>query len=75
MQDLRTHGIATDGPPAQTYCGLSTFGKRATHDPFKVDCSDCVPVMTRSGVLPDPNKAVKKKRGRPSKQERSMFGI
>jgi len=73
MQDQRTHGVLTETPPAQTYCGLSTYGRKVTHDPFRVDCASCKPIMQLMGVLPNLTAPVQPRgRGRPKK--RSLFG-
>jgi len=68
MQDQHMHGILTTQHPAQTYCGLSTVGLRATTDPFSVTCPSCKSIMNRTsnkyGQVREP--------GRPKK--RSKFG-
>jgi hypothetical protein len=78
MQDRRTHGLLTTKPPAQTYCGLDTYGRKATADPFAVDCEDCKRNMRIAGVLPDLQAPIEPRgRGRPrgSTKKRSLFGL
>jgi hypothetical protein len=74
MQDRRTHGKLTNGPPAQTYCGLPTHGRHVTTDPFRVDCGDCISLMRMVGEMPDLSEPMPQRgRGRPRK--RRLFGL
>lgn len=75
MQDLRTHGLLTTKPPAQTYCGLSAEGLKTTTDPFRVTCSNCTRLMEITDERPTQENILPRGPGRPpgSKKNGGFF--
>jgi hypothetical protein len=67
-----THGLVESEPP-QTPCGLSTTGVKATSDPFRVTCEDCLRVMGMVDMLPNMSGDIVKNRGGRPAQKRSWF--
>ncbi len=66
MKDQNVHGVV-GSIVQQTHCGLGTDGRKITHDPLKVTCSNCIAVMNRTEDIPNlSGPVVKRGRGRPS---------
>lgn len=71
MPGGETHGLLQSNPQ-QTYCGLNpnTTTIKATRDPMRVTCSDCVRFMTITNDMPNLGGPVhQRKRGRPRKEK------